>query len=54
MIAYTVLFHCSLVAVFSCAVDAAQCAKGLHGATVVQCHLNDYTDTGKQLVRNPA
>jgi hypothetical protein len=54
MICYCVLFHCSLVGVFSCAADAAQCAKGLHGSTVVQCHLNDYTDTGKQIVRNPA
>ena len=54
MICYCVLFHCSLVGVFSSAVDAAQCAKGLHGSTVVQCRLNDYTDTGKEIVRNPA
>lgn len=54
MICYCVLWNCSLVGVFSCAVDADQCAKGLHGSTVVQCRLNDFTNTGQHLLRNPA
>ena len=53
MICYCVLWNCSLVGVFSCAVDANLVAKGLD-ATVVQCRLNDYTNTGQHLLRNPA
>jgi hypothetical protein len=54
MICNCVIWNCSLVGVFSCAVDADLVAKGLYGSIVVQCRLDDYTDMGKEIVRNPA
>ena len=54
MIVYCVLWNGTLVAVMTCATDAAEVAKGLHGSTVTTCHLNDYSDTGKLIVQNPA
>jgi hypothetical protein len=54
MILHCVLWNDQLIAVFSCVTDAHECAKGLLGSSVVQCHLNDYTEAGKQVVRNPA
>ena len=54
MIVYCVLWNATLVAVMTCATDASQVSKGLHGSTVAQCYLNDYSDTGKQIIQNPA
>jgi hypothetical protein len=54
MMVYCVLWNATLVAVMTCATDAAEVAKGLHGSTVTTCHLNDYSDTGKLLIQNPA
>eukprot|EP01046_Picozoa_sp_COSAG06_P045954 COSAG06_NODE_6435_length_2934_cov_25.637743_6_plen_56_part_00 len=52
MRAYVVLWHGSLIGVYSCAVDAAIMAKRLDRSTVVACQLNGETSTGAALLAN--
>jgi hypothetical protein len=49
---YAVLWHGSLVGIYSCAVDAAIAAKRLDRSTVVACQLNGETSTGAALLAN--
>ena len=52
---YVVSYMCTIVGVYSCAVDANQCVRGLQrvgcvGATICEVRLNSETPTGVSLL----
>ena len=52
---YVVSYMCTIVGVYSCAVDANQCVRGLQrvgcvGATICEVRLNGETQTGRSLL----
>ena len=62
MLIHVVLWHGSLIGLYTCATDAAVASKALHHSTVVTCHLNAETANGTvplakatpTLVRSPS
>ena len=52
MTTYIVLYHGSVVGLYSCITDATIVAKALLHSTVVSCKLNSETDTGRQVLQN--
>ncbi len=54
---YVVTYMCTIVGVYSCAVDANQCVRALRrvgciGATVCEVRLNSETPTGASLLKH--
>ena len=54
MVVYAVLWHGSLIGLYTSTSDAANVGKQLQSSTVVSCSLNGETDTGSQLLASPA
>ena len=52
MTVYIVLFHGSVVGLYSCVTDAACVAKALPQSSLVSCKLDQETDTGTMLLAN--
>ena len=50
MVIHVVLWHGSLIGLYTCATDAAVASKPLHRSTVVTCHLNAESEHGAQLL----
>ena len=51
---YIVLYHCSVIGLYTSVTDANIVQKGIPGAIIQQCRLNTETDIGEQLLRSPA
>ena len=52
MTTYIVLYHGSVIGLYSCITDATIVAKALPHSIVVSCKLNSETDTGRQVLQN--
>ena len=51
MTCYVVIFHATLVGVYSCGVDAHCVHKRLLGSTVQQVHMNSESEEGGKVLR---